>query len=767
MTSEQQTKLLKFYNYIWNSGLPHQWRESVVIPLPKPGKCATDPLSYRPIALTNCSCKIMEKMVNWRLQAYLEENALLRCHQSGFRSFHTTTDALVRLEHSVRTSIIKKEYCIAVFLDISQAFDTVWHHGLTQKIHDLGLMGNLPYFLCDFLKMRKLSVRIGSTCSNQYPVHSGVPQGSVLSPTLFNIMINDIFDGCNPAVQTSLYADDGALWLSHHNLVEGLEIVQEALDQVHRWSQMWGLQISAIKSKAILFTNKRPKNPNKLTYEGNNIDFCKNVKFLGMTLDRRLAWQPHINNLKERCSKDQRLLRIISANNWGADFVSLRRIYCALIRSKVEYAGFLLDTAAPGHLKTLDKIQFAAVRTMLGALRCTPTNTLEAEADLIPLRYRRQGLLATYATRVLSIKDHPVQSLLHSYCHYKLYRTTQLPKPIAGRITETLEAMKITRTTIAQLPLEQRYTTYDPPCFLSLATAKKSDLRNSQWCTLYTRLQDSSYSNRTPVFCDGSVQGERSGCGVWSKNFNMKARLPNNVSIFTAELTALLYAITYIQNLPGLFAIYTDSYSSINALKQLKISNNYIISRILKILEAMDEEKVVIEWVPSHVGIKGNEAADTLATESVNMRENSKASIPLDDLKKIIKNKLSENWQDDWSGSTTKLHHLKPILGPTVKTDIDRKHQVCLSRLRLGTCMLTHGHHITKTAKPMCQTCHCNLTLQHAIVDCPAFVLERRPMIEECFTSNVPLTLGNILSEEYSAAVVVGYLEATQLLKRI
>ena len=765
MSPEQQLKLLKFYNYIWDSGLPHQWRESTVIPLPKPGKCVTDPQSYRPIALTNCSCKIMEKMVNWRLQAYLEENSLLRSHQSGFRSYHTTTDALVRLEHSVRTSLIKKEYCIAVFLDIAQAFDTVWHHGLVQKILDLGLLGNLPCFLSDFLKMRKLAVRIGTTSSSQYPLHSGVPQGSVLSPTLFNIMINDIFDGCHPSIQTSLYADDGAMWLSHQNLEEGLDIVQGALEQVHRWSQMWGLQVSASKSKAIIFTNNRPANIQKLTFNGSDIDYSKKVKFLGVTLDRLLTWQPHINNIKERCTKDQRLLRIISANNWGADFVSLKRIYCALIRSKIEYVGFLFETAAPTHLKTLDKIQYAAARTMLGAMKCTPTNTLEAEADLLPLRYRRQSLLTTYAMRVLSIRDHPVRSLLQNYHHYKIYRTARLP-PIAGRISESFDSLNLSPARIALLPLEQRCTTYDPPCFLSLATTKKGDLRDSQWCTLHKRLQESQYSDRTPVFCDGSVQGEKSGCGIWCSKFNLKARLPDNVSIFTAELTALMYAITYIQNLPGRFVIYTDSYSSISALRQLKISNNYIISRILQIL-ATSDEKIIIEWVPSHVGIIGNEAADTLATKSISMPENKKPCIPLEDMKKSVKNKLSENWQTDWSRINTKLHHLKTILGPTVRTDLDRKLQVCLTRLRLGTCMLTHGHHITKAARPVCQTCQCNMTLQHVLVDCPVFVMERRPMMRECRTSNMPLTMCNILSKDYPAEIVIGFLDNTQLLKRI
>ena len=233
MSTHQQSEFLAFLNYIWNSQqLPHQWKDAVICPILKIGELPTEPKSYRPIALTNCICKLLERIVTKRLQAFLENGRHIAPHQSGFRAGHSTLDNLARLESAARIALIQDDFCIAVFLDISKAFDTVWHHGLLRKLHDMGLTGNLPEFIKSFLSSRSIRVRVGNTLSNSHNIHSSVPQGSVVSPTLFNIMINDMFDQCPQEIQKSLYADDGALWFVHQDLEEGLQVMQEAIDAV-------------------------------------------------------------------------------------------------------------------------------------------------------------------------------------------------------------------------------------------------------------------------------------------------------------------------------------------------------------------------------------------------------------------------------------------------------------------------------------------------------------------------------------------------------
>ena len=183
--------LLKVYNSIWESETyPPSWREAVVVPIAKAGKDPKNPTNYRPIALTSCLCKTMERMVNARLMWCLESEGHLSDVQCGFRKNRSTVDHLVRFESFVREAFIKKEHVVAIFFDLEKAYDTTWKHGILRDLHELGFRGRLPCFISNFLSDRLFQVKIGSTLSDFHVQENGVPQGSILSPVLFNIKIN-------------------------------------------------------------------------------------------------------------------------------------------------------------------------------------------------------------------------------------------------------------------------------------------------------------------------------------------------------------------------------------------------------------------------------------------------------------------------------------------------------------------------------------------------------------------------------------------------
>ena len=193
LSLQDKSRLLDFFNLIWESqDFPTDWCEAVTIPILKPGKDSREASSYRPIALTNVLCKIMERLVNRRLSTYLEVNNVLHPMQSGFRKGRNTYTNLLALEHDVKGSLCYNDFTAAVFLNIEKAFDMCSRWGILNKLHGVGLRGNLPVFIQNFIKMRVFSVKVGNVLSEAFCQANGVPQGSVLSPTLFLLAINDL-----------------------------------------------------------------------------------------------------------------------------------------------------------------------------------------------------------------------------------------------------------------------------------------------------------------------------------------------------------------------------------------------------------------------------------------------------------------------------------------------------------------------------------------------------------------------------------------------
>ena len=487
-----------------------QWKEAIVIPLLKHGKPATDPTSYRPIALTNCLCKIMEKILNKRLNLYIERNQSFTHTQSGFRASHSTLDALIRLEHSAREAILERKFCVAVFLDIEKAFDSVWHHGLLSKIHNLKLTGHLPKFIQNFISLRKINARIGSTMSSSSPLFSGVPQGSVLSPTLFNIFINDIFSNIPAEVNSSLYADDGAIWITDSSLILACNKIQLALNSIEEWSSKWGLTFNVSdKTKAIIFTNKRNTDYPTLYLHNTPIPYKKSIKFLGLIFDHHLTWNEHISNLQNRCKKDIQLLSLISYHNFGADFTTLRKLYTSLIIPKLDYAGFVFDMAAETHLKKLDRIQFAAIRVIVGAIRCTPTIKLGIESNLMPLSYRRQKSLVQYVYRIATIPNHPTrQILIHYTPKFELLNNRYILSSIS-RAYELYKQLNISIHSIPTIQMTQKYSVNNYPIYNTISLISKHERSELQWQHLYQDLIENTYNKHIHVFTDGSKKSSQ------------------------------------------------------------------------------------------------------------------------------------------------------------------------------------------------------------------------------------------------------------------
>ena len=275
--------------------------------IPKPDKDHSIPDNYRPIALTSCLCKTFERLLD-----YLEANKLFSNIQCGCRKHKCTTDHLVRIENQIRTTFAKGEHLISIFFDIEKAYDMTWRYGILKDIHDTGLRGYMPKFIAEFLKARKFKVKLQNYTTPTHIQQNEIPQGSVLSVTLFAIKINSISEviPSNPHFTSSLYVDDLQVAMRHVNLNTIEREMQQCLDKIHQWTTVNGFRFLLTQTKAVHFTTipgihiKPP-----LQLASNSIPYTDSVRFLGMILDSKLTWKEHINKLRAECIK---LLGIIN-----------------------------------------------------------------------------------------------------------------------------------------------------------------------------------------------------------------------------------------------------------------------------------------------------------------------------------------------------------------------------------------------------------------------------------------------------------------------
>ena len=406
--------LLKLFNIIWqNHNFPTSWREAIVIPIPKEGKDRSVPSNYRPISLTSCVCKLLERMINRRLVWQLESRHLITPIQCGFRKHRSTLDHLVTLSTDISTAFALRQHLIAIFFDIDKAYDSTWRHGILRTLYQWGFRGHLPIFIRNLLSNRSFRVRIGSTLSRKHPLENGVPQGSILSVTLFAIAINGIASVVREPVKASLFVDDFAIYCSSTNINMSQRQLQLALNRLNEWGENTGFKFSPTKSRGMHFCRIHHLHNNPELFLGRHqLSFVDSTRFLGLHFDKTLTWRNHITYLQSRCASPLNLLRTLSGTSWGADRSCLLRLYKALVRSVLDYGCIVYGSAAPSSLRRLNSIHHAGIRISTGAFRTSRIECLLAEAGEPNLSRRRDMLLATYGAKISSFQDHPSRKAL-------------------------------------------------------------------------------------------------------------------------------------------------------------------------------------------------------------------------------------------------------------------------------------------------------------------------------------------------------------------
>ena len=759
--------LLRIFNQVWHTGiLPDSWKEAVVVPIPKPGKDSTNPANYRPIALTSCICKTMERMVNDRLVWFLEKNQLIATVQSGFRKQRGTLDHLVRFETFIREAFIKKEHAVSIFFDLESAYDTTWKYGIMNDLHDFGIRGRLAYFISAFLNDRQFRVRVGDTFSNPHKQEMGVPQGSILSVTLFSVKINNIVKSVCPGVECFLYVDDFCICYRSKHMHTIERQLQLVLNNLSRWSSENGFKFSRTKTKCMHFCQSRKLHLDpELTLDGIQIEVVPEFKFLGLLFDSKLSFIPHINYLSNKCHKALNLLRVVSSMDWGADRKVLLRLYRTLVRSKLDYGCIVYGSARQSYIRKLDSIHNQGLRLALGAFRTSPVNSLYAEANEPSLNLRRKKLSLQYFLKLKSNRDNPT----HKVVFEPLYKDEFLVKekvipPFSLRCEADINCLDcdledVANYKISEVPL---WTSKSPTYLYNLASDKKAITDPIVFKAKFLEVKE-QYFTHEEIYTDGSKDGEKVASAAILDGELYQFRLPNNSSIFSAELKAIDLALSHIeQDAYWRYIIYTDSLSAMQALEGEKTDNPLIVSLLEKLSRLCVRADIVFCWLPSHIGISGNEEADKTAKDALS-QEILPFKVPFSDFKPLIHNFIRNVWQQSWSdpaNQNNKLFVTKPSLGewlPGLRTN--RREEIILARLRIGHTYVTHSYLLKGEEEPKCIPCKVPLTVKHVLLDC----VDHAPARQKYFDVDSMATLFNTVKLES----VFDFLKETNLYKKI
>lgn len=363
---------------------PNNWKHAIVTMIPKPHKDNKFPNNYRPISVLPALSKILERLLLDRLTQHIDKNKIIPQEQFGFRQGHDTTMQLLRLTEYIKTAFTWKQTATALFLDIEKAFDRVWHNGLIYKL----IMTDVPTYLTktmtSFIKNRTFQIKINNTLSTTRTVKAGVPQGSALSPTLYNVYTYDIPTNDNGLL--AIYADDTVIVTKSRSPDLAMTKLQDYTDELTDYFNKWRIKLNADKTVNILFsTNPSVATRHDIVINNRTVPKHKETTYLGITLDQRLKYHTHATNILGRArTVTNRLFPLIGRTSTMTVKNKLL-LYKTTIEPIMTYAAPIWNTVANTHKHRLQTLQNKIIRATVNAYRYTPNRVLYRDLNITPL----------------------------------------------------------------------------------------------------------------------------------------------------------------------------------------------------------------------------------------------------------------------------------------------------------------------------------------------------------------------------------------------
>lgn len=387
--------LARLINNCYQTGrFPDELKKAKIIPIFK-GGVKSDPGNFRPISVTSGVSKIFEMTLKTRLEDQLV--SCINVNQFGFQKKSSTSSACLNFTENVLQNIESGFKTSSTFIDIRKAFDSVDHSLLIIKLQNSGLSGIALQLIKSYLQNRRQYVLIDGFKSTESTIKTGVPQGSILGPTLFNLFINDLFD-LNLHGRLQLYADDATLVYGEQNYRDLKYKMCEDLVMIQDWMLNNKLAINFNKTNFLIFYLRNTDTSemfNDICFGDVKITRVLESKYLGLIINHNLNWLPHIQMVKNKVSKFIGVLYRIS--NYVSSATKLK-IYYAYVHSQLTYLNTIWGSACDKNIKLIQVLQNKCMKIVYKLPRLTPSSTLYNNS-ILPIRY-----LYRYETSFLIFK---------------------------------------------------------------------------------------------------------------------------------------------------------------------------------------------------------------------------------------------------------------------------------------------------------------------------------------------------------------------------